>query len=314
MASLILQLVLPLALLAWLAAWPLRSVAGLIVQSLAAGLTILAVSLGGLWLIPPWWTPYLLGLLWVCAAALGVLRITRTKRTAWPLGASAWVVAAVLLVLAMLALFVIVSALSGRQPDQTRIVSLEAPLRGGPYLIVSGGSNERVNAHVRTLRPTTARMAAFRGQSFGLDIVELDRWGMASDGIMPADPAAYSIFGQSVHAPCDGMVVSAIDGFPDQRVPQTDLVNRAGNHVLLECDGAIVVLGHFRRGSVAVAEGERVSAGQVLGEVGNSGASDLPHLHIHAQTPGTMQAPLSGDPLQIRIEGRYLVRGDRVHW
>jgi hypothetical protein len=35
-------------------------------------------------------------------------------------------------------------------------------------------------------------------------------------------------------------------------------------------------------------------------------------LHVHAQRPGSPIAPLSGEPVPIRLGGRYLVRNDRV--
>jgi hypothetical protein len=67
----------------------------------------------------------------------------------------------------------------------------------------------------------------------------------------------------------------------------------------------------MRQNSVAVAPGDRVEVGNRLGEVGNSGASTEPHLHIHAQRPAPAGAPpLSSEPLVLRIEGRFLVRGD----
>jgi hypothetical protein len=47
-------------------------------------------------------------------------------------------------------------------------------------------------------------------------------------------------------------------------------------------------------------------------KVGNSGNTGEPHLHIHAQRPGPPGAPWSGDPLPIRFDGRFLVRGERV--
>ena len=59
-----------------------------------------------------------------------------------------------------------------------------------------------------------------------------------------------------------------------------------------------------------VRTGEEVRTGDPLGAVGNSGASNEPHLHIHAQRPGPANAPFSGDPLPLRIDGRYLARGD----
>jgi murein DD-endopeptidase MepM/ murein hydrolase activator NlpD len=55
-----------------------------------------------------------------------------------------------------------------------------------------------------------------------------------------------------------------------------------------------------------------VVIGTVLGEVGNSGGTDEPHLHIHAQRPGPPGMAMAGDPLPMLIAGRFLVRGDRV--
>jgi murein DD-endopeptidase MepM/ murein hydrolase activator NlpD len=58
--------------------------------------------------------------------------------------------------------------------------------------------------------------------------------------------------------------------------------------------------------------GDYVTTNTVLGEVGNSGNSTEPHLHIHAQRPGRIWDPFIGDPLPIRLDGRYLVRNDRM--
>ncbi len=100
---------------------------------------------------------------------------------------------------------------------------------------------------------------------------------------------------------------------PDFEVPQSDLVNRLGNHVILRCADAEIVLAHMRQGSVIVAPGDTVTVGERLGQVGNSGASTEPHLHIHAQRPPEEGGPaISGAPMALRIDGRFLVRGDHL--
>ena len=85
----------------------------------------------------------------------------------------------------------------------------------------------------------------------------------------------------------------------------------AGNHVLLRCKDADVLLGHFKPGSLKVALGNQVTVGQAVGVVGNSGNTSEPHLHIHAQQRGILSEPLSGNPLPMRFAGRFLVRNDR---
>lgn len=108
-------------------------------------------------------------------------------------------------------------------------------------------------------------------------------------------------------------MVLAEDGAPDMPPPQPDRSRLPGNYVLLDCDGVHVPLAHFKQGSVRVAQSEHVTTNTVLGLVGNSGNTNEPHLHIHAQRPAAPgRAPLSGDPLPIRLSGKYLVRNDRV--
>jgi hypothetical protein len=160
---------------------------------------------------------------------------------------------------------------------------------------------------------TGERFRPYRGQSYGVDLVKTDTLGLRAGGLLPTDPARYAIYADRVHAPCSGVVVQAQDGFPDMAPPQPDRTRMAGNHVLLNCDGVHVLLAHLRAGSVRVRSLESIASGSVVGLVGNSGNSNEPHLHIHAQRPAQrMDEPLSGDPLPIRFAGRYLVRNDRI--
>ncbi|MFI1466771.1 M23 family metallopeptidase [Streptomyces wuyuanensis] len=54
-----------------------------------------------------------------------------------------------------------------------------------------------------------------------------------------------------------------------------------GNRPVLDLgDGTWAVQAPLRRGSLAVREGERVTAGQLLARCGNSGDSTEPHLHV----------------------------------
>ncbi len=133
--------------------------------------------------------------------------------------------------------------------------------------------------------------------------------------MLPHDPAQYAIFGDAIYAPCEGVVIRVDDWLPDLAPPQVDRAHMPGNFVMLECGDAgevHVLLGHMRSGSVRVHPGDYVTVDNQLGEVGNSGNSDEPHLHVHAQRPGQIWDLFSGDPLPIRFDGRYFVRNDRV--
>ncbi len=205
-----------------------------------------------------------------------------------------------------------VHARAGRAPPSGTVVELTFPLSDGTYLIVNGGSDLSINAHLMTLDAAVPRFLAWRGQSYGIDIVQINAFGLRAQGVQPTQPNAYRIYGAKVLAPCAGEVLAAIDGLPDMKPPQADRDHMAGNHVLLRCADADVLLGHFRPGSLRPIPGARVRVGDVIAEVGNSGNTGEPHPHIHAQRPGPPGAPLGGDPRPISFDGRFLVRGERI--
>lgn len=124
------HLVLPLALICWLALMPLRGSVALAVQVLATGLAILALAWSGMWILPPWWTPYLFGLLWIMAAVFALSR-SRWLTTMLPMRLWDWTGAALLLLLGGYAAIVAVDAYSGRTPT-TEVIKLTSPSAVGP--------------------------------------------------------------------------------------------------------------------------------------------------------------------------------------
>ncbi len=114
-------------------------------------------------------------------------------------------------------------------------------------------------------------------------------------------------WGQEVLAPAGGTVVYSRNDVPDNRAPGTidretfmSLPNPTnaipGNNVLIDHgNGEYSSLAHLQRGSVRVKAGDRVSQGDVLGRVGNSGSSDTPHLHYQLMA-GTHLARADGLP------------------
>jgi hypothetical protein len=307
-APFVLQVMFPLALLAWLARGRDRSITQWLIKTSLVLAYLSAVHFAGLWIVVPWYT----GLVFLVGAGVITfwrIRVVRTlpwralRRSLRSISGRA--------ALAVVTVVLLTIVVAGRQPPSATIVHLEFPLRDGVYYVVGGGSAALLNSHLMTL--TEERFRAFRGQSYGVDLLELGPFGMRASGLLPRDPARYAIYGDRVFAPCSGGVVQAEDGAPDMPPPQPDRTRMAGNHVLLHCDGVHVLLAHFKPGSVGVQENQRVTTDTVLGLVGNSGNSNEPHLHIHAQRPArSASEPLSGDPLPMRFDGRYLVRNDRI--
>ena len=291
----LIQLLLPLALLLWLALLPARHMLGRIFQSAGTAALLLALHLAGLWIILPWWTPWIYWGLFLLALWRG-WRIRNWSSIA------AADCALIIFWAGMVGLggWVLGQALEARTPPPGEIATLAIPLSAGRYYVANGGSRDILSSHLRTLPRATIGQRNYWGQSYGVDITVINRWGvMASDTTM-------------VLAPCAGRIVRAHDGEADgSPVDLASSTARAGNYALIRCGQFDILLAHFRKGSLRVVAGDAVSAGQPIGALGSSGASDMPHLHIHAQRPGTAAAPFSGKPVPLHIDGRYLIRGDR---
>ena len=311
----LIQLAPPLVLVGWMALAPQRTLFGFWIQFIASAAALWAMALLGIWLLPPWWAPYAFAAALAAATGVGLWRC-RHFVSALPVTLRAWIVTVLFVAVSIASTYGIAVALRSRTVPPERAVTLAFPLESGAYLVVNGGSDIHTNAHLMTLDASIPRFREWRGQSYGVDLVKLDAFGLRARGVLPADPKDYGIYGARVLAPCAGQVLIAFDGLPDMRVPDVDRDQLAGNHVMLRCVDpnidADVLLGHLRHGSVQVRAGASVAVGDWMGSVGNSGNTGEPHLHVHAQRPGPTSAPLSGDPLPILFIGRYPVRGDRI--
>lgn len=180
---------------------------------------------------------------------------------------------------------------------------VEFPLRGERWMAVTTPAH-RVPSHGTDML----------GQRYAYDFIKVD----ARDGVhFTAGSSARQLiagsrtrdayaWGAPVHAPFAGEVVRALDGVPERewihpvREAARMVRNAAtftperlpeilGNHVVLRATGEVAgapaggVFGafvHLAPGSVAVAEGQLVASGDVLGRVGHTGNSTSPHLHF----------------------------------
>jgi murein DD-endopeptidase MepM/ murein hydrolase activator NlpD len=87
------------------------------------------------------------------------------------------------------------------------------------------------------------------------------------------------------------VVVSAHDGQPDNdRIGSENNYHggtwesSAGNHVMIRHSaGEFSAIDHMRQNSLKVRIGDVVQKGQIIGLVGNSGSSLMPHVHYELQ-------------------------------
>ncbi|MDR3659711.1 MAG: M23 family metallopeptidase [Mycobacterium sp.] len=193
---------------------------------------------------------------------------------------------------------------------------LEPPLSGPGWL--DGNSCCDMTPHRMAVNPIDGKL--WGAERFAIDYEQLQAGGQLFTGDR-AKTASYPYFGADVHAVADGPVVAVLDGLPEQVPGQAPtgltLAQYGGNHVVQDIGGGnFAFYAHLQTGSVAVKPGDRLSTGQVLGRVGNSGNSTAPHLHFHVMsTPD----PLRSDGLpfvfrSFRLTGRLadMAAGDAL--
>lgn len=103
--------------------------------------------------------------------------------------------------------------------------------------------------------------------------------------------------------PGEGVVVDAKDGVYDNIPGLRNTRDIPGNYVIIDhLNGEFSILAHFKNGSVLVKEGDKVGAGDLIGQCGNSGHSNLPHLHYHLQNTSRW---LDGEGLPAQFRNFY---------
>lgn len=180
-----------------------------------------------------------------------------------------------------------------------RPVVLGAPLRGGPWVAVYDPAMERGHRRVLLETEEGVRIPA----RFAIDWIKVDdRGGLArGDGSRVEDWLGY---GADALAVADGRVVAVRDSMAESATVSHvahGLDKASGNHVVLEVgEGRYVSYEHLKPGSVRVQVGDSVREGQTVAQLGYTGDSTGPHLHVHVSDGGT---PLGGEGLPFVLRG-----------
>ncbi len=200
---------------------------------------------------------------------------------------------------------------------------VESPLVIGPPVAgdhwLTTGSCCKLDGHRAFMMPIGGRMNGT--ERYGLEYVRLDvdakplidkEAGLI--GQTRGDPTkneSYLAWDQPVLAVADGIVVTVVSDVED-RPPGSfaeglPLNNLTGNGVIIDLgNGVHAMSNHLRQGSVTVKVGDQVRRGQVIGRLGNSGNTFLPHLHFQ-MFRGI--APLAGDNVPFEID-RFVFDGE----
>jgi hypothetical protein len=169
---------------------------------------------------------------------------------------------------------------AGVRVDTRQPPSLAPPLRGAG-LVVGDGCCDTIR-HVRALLPLDGTL--YLAQRFAIDFEQVDATGRIFTGDARV-VRNYRIYGKPIFAVADGTVVAARNDLNDQmpgKLPDGLPIDQAdGNFAIVDLGaGAYALYAHMRRGSVLVGAGSKVRRGDKIGEVGNSGNTQAPHLHF----------------------------------
>ncbi|MEO0378468.1 MAG: hypothetical protein AAF329_28505, partial [Cyanobacteria bacterium P01_A01_bin.17] len=143
---LVIQGVIPLALLLWQGLSRSWCRLGWLLKTILVAVYLGGITLAGLWSVFfPWWTPYLYGLAWTVLSLFTWRRVR--EQSHWPkrniFGVSRIIICGVLT-----GLFGILTlhAAMGYSPSSAEPASLAFPLKDGSYHVLNGGSQVLVNS------------------------------------------------------------------------------------------------------------------------------------------------------------------------
>jgi hypothetical protein len=155
---------------------------------------------------------------------------------------------------------------------------IEFPFKHGKYLITDGGNSKisrLMNYHFYS--PIHKKNKTNYSMLFATDIVKIDNPGPK---FLPAQNEDYLIFGERVYSPVSGLVIKVENNIEDNIPYSGNYPYNTGNSIIIRKDNKYLILGHLKKGSIKLEEGDSVLKNDMIAEAGNSGYSERPHIHM----------------------------------
>jgi murein DD-endopeptidase MepM/ murein hydrolase activator NlpD len=112
---------------------------------------------------------------------------------------------------------------------------------------------------------------------YATDVVKI---GKRISRFLPQQNEEYLIYNENIYSPMEGKVVKVENNINDNEPYIGKYPYNTGNTIVIQNGIYYFLLGHLKKGSVIVKEGDLVKRSDLLGQVGNSGFSERPHLHM----------------------------------
>lgn len=167
--------------------------------------------------------------------------------------------------------------------NHLNLLMLQAPVKGDYWVAQGGLSNTSYHRRANMV----IHGHDYFAQRYAIDFIQVNKNGLSHHDD-PRKNENYYAYKQEIHAVADGIVISIQDGIqenvplsPKMSVP-INLNTAGGNYVITEIGAnRYAFYAHMLPDSLTVKVGDKVTRGQVLGKIGNSGNSYEPHLHFH---------------------------------
>lgn len=101
----------------------------------------------------------------------------------------------------------------------------------------------------------------------------------------------------------DGEVVKVENNIPDNTPYSGDYPYSTGNTIVIKKENLYLLLGHLQQKSILVHQGDRVKVNDIIARAGNSGMSEMPHIHLQLMESNS-ENYWKGKGVNISFEGK----------
>ncbi len=184
--------------------------------------------------------------------------------------------------------------------DSNTPIVIASPVAGDNWL--DGNSCCEVTPHRSAINPING--ALYAPERFAIDFVQLDDSGRIFDGAND-DITSFAYYGADILAVADGPIVSMEWDLPEETPGAhpvgLELSQYGGNHIVQDIGGGHYAFYAHLQGKNPrdLTVGQDLRRGDVIGQLGNSGNTDIPHLHFHVMDS---PLPLASNGLPFLID------------